>query len=107
MSFSEKGVFVLLAASVGLGTFQLATSPWGKDNNGGASQEQRRNENENDSRIQQGGATFGDERISNNVRGISAGVDDGMSKVASTVPTPKVHDGVTSIQFGDETQSSR
>ena len=31
MSGSEKAVFAALGASIGIGVYQLATSPWGED----------------------------------------------------------------------------
>lgn len=115
MSLGEKGVFALLAGSIGLGIFQLATSPWGETD----SQRQDSSSNsENDA--QRIGSSFGHERIMKMGGGripatsltsseltqdtkqtASLGVDDGIVKVAETVSDPRVNDGVTAIQYGD------
>jgi len=116
MSLGEKGVFGLLAGSIGLGLFQLATSPWGEEKDSPSGDDATTKEKAASS------SYFGNDRIKR-IGGLSAkspissptvseltqdtngtaslGVDDGIVNVSQRVEPPEVNDGVTDIKFGD------
>lgn len=110
MSRGELGIAGLLATSIGIGLYQLATSPWGEE-------ESRTNKSEQHDRIgrsygQSSMQTMGDFPSAKapmvlevtedlNAKRAAPCVDDGITQVGETVSSPKVTDGVTEIQFGE------
>lgn len=105
MSMAEKGIFGLLAASIGLGVYDLATSPWGE-------QEQHETKSDKNDAINNMGNEINTTvlqptvlEISNDLtpRKRALAVEDGVTRVEATIEPPSrvVDDGVTDIRFGD------
>jgi len=111
MSWGEKGVFALLAASIGLGVYDLATSPWG---------EQPDSSSTDKNHMGSSSSSFGHERIKRmggmqssekptvleltedlKPKRTTLAVEDGITQVDATLQPPTVSDGVTDIKFGD------
>eukprot|EP00544_Gedaniella_sp_CCMP2646_P008640 CAMPEP_0202482402 /NCGR_PEP_ID=MMETSP1361-20130828/1807_1 /ASSEMBLY_ACC=CAM_ASM_000849 /TAXON_ID=210615 /ORGANISM="Staurosira complex sp., Strain CCMP2646" /LENGTH=126 /DNA_ID=CAMNT_0049110259 /DNA_START=176 /DNA_END=556 /DNA_ORIENTATION=+ len=109
MSTAEKGIFGLLAASIGLGVYRLATSPWGE-------QEKKNSMDKNDA-IKNMGSEMNTTvqptvlEISQDLKPTKStlAVEDGVTRVETTIEPPSrvVDDGVTDIRFGDAQQRRR
>ena len=110
MSTAEKGIFGLLAASIGLGVYRLATSPWGE-------QEKKNSIDKNDaiknmkSEMNTTVQPTTDLQISQDLKPTKStlAVEDGVTRVETTIEPPSrvVDDGVTDIRFGDAQQRRR
>lgn len=110
MSLGEKSIFGLLAASIGLGVYDLATSSWGE--------QQQQNEKGSSSSLHDDDTVI--QQMGNGIKGTvnptvleltqdlkpkrtTLAVEDGVTRVETTLQPPKaaVDDGVTDIRFGD------
>lgn len=111
MSTAEKGIFGLLAASIGLGVYRLATSPWGE-------QEKKKNSMDKNDTIKNMASEMNTTTVQPTVLEISQdlkptkstlAVEDGVTRVETTIEPPSkvVDDGVTDIRFGDAQQRRR
>lgn len=106
MSLGEKGVFGLLAASIGIGVYKLATSPWGEQQEqspsktsslsdmGAFGQEQQQIQQQKPQTVLELTEDLKPKRT-------TLAVEDGITEVDATLQPPKVNDGVTDIKFGE------
>ena len=110
MSLGEKGVFGLLAVSIGIGVYQLATSPWGEQ-----ASPSKTNSSSDATTVGSSSSSFGQQEQIQQVKSptvleltedlkpkrTTLAVEDGITEIDETLQPPKVNDGVTGIKFGD------
>ena len=108
MSRAELGIAGLLAGSISIGLYQLATSPWGEEEpptNHSAQQHDRTGLSYGKSPKQAMGETkpLTVLEVTDDLKAKKTAlrVDDGITKVGERLSSPKVNDGVTEIHFGE------